>query len=216
MYTYCFNDPLRYTDPTGNWPKFLDDFFNDLREKAAEALKAAKKLAEEVAAKAKALLLKAEAEALKAKLKAEEEIKKAKSKAEEEAKKAKSKAEEESKKAKLKAEEDARKAKDNPLTKLMKDIFEKATKSAEQAKQAAIDSAKQSDSGKNVTLSSVVKNYRQGVKDAIKSTFEGVANTVAHPIKTVQNIGTFLSGFDSHGIPNARGIQMSTSVGLSA
>jgi RHS repeat-associated protein len=24
-YSYCFNNPLKYVDPSGNWPKFLDD-----------------------------------------------------------------------------------------------------------------------------------------------------------------------------------------------
>ena len=102
LYTYCFNDPLRYTDPTGHWPKFLDDIWNSLKEQAKKFAEAAKKFAEEAAAKAKALLEKTLAE-LKAKL--EEEAKK---KAAEEAKK---KAAEEAKKKA--AEEAKKKAKDS-------------------------------------------------------------------------------------------------------
>ena len=37
-YTYCFNNPLKYNDPSGNWPRWLDDAVRWVSSKIVEGV----------------------------------------------------------------------------------------------------------------------------------------------------------------------------------
>ncbi len=59
LYTYCVNNPMIYDDPTGHWPKFIDNTFKTVKKVASETIKQAKTVVKEVTKKVVETVVKA-------------------------------------------------------------------------------------------------------------------------------------------------------------